>query len=126
MEKKFSAIFCEKYVLLYTPKLCALWFGLGQEGAGDGDATFLLKCHALYPICLTSFVVHFSTTIYVSILNLWVGWLMAASSSLRDGKKRRLGYKPQLLKTSHLEVVRHHCCNSKAGTNKYLQRVDRC
>ena len=35
-----------------------------------GGANFLLKCHALYPICLTFLVVHFFTHIYY-ILILW-------------------------------------------------------
>ena len=37
-----------------------------------GGANFLLKCHGLCPICLTFFVVHFYTHIYVSILYLWM------------------------------------------------------
>ena len=50
---------------------------LSQSGGGEGDAIFLnIKCHALCSICLTFFVVHFSTLIilfyfiiiYVSIL----------------------------------------------------------
>ena len=43
-----------------------VWFCLG----GEGDATFLLKCHALCTIFLTSFVVHLCAQIYVVILNL--------------------------------------------------------
>ena len=39
-----------------------------------GGANFLLKCHALRPICLTFLVIHFYTYIYVSILNLWRRW----------------------------------------------------
>ena len=35
-----------------------------------GGANFLLKCHALCPICLTFLIVHFYTHIYVSIQNL--------------------------------------------------------
>ena len=43
-----------------------LWFCLARN-----KNIFLSKCHTMCPICLTLFVFHFSTFIYVSILNLW-------------------------------------------------------
>ena len=60
-------------ILLYSMVLS--WWGdavltcvemLGRRGG----ANFVLKCHALCPICLTFLVVHFYTHIYLSILNL--------------------------------------------------------
>ena len=51
LRKKFSALFCEKYTDL-DPYLFSFVSG------GKGDAKFLLKCLALCPICLTSFVAH--------------------------------------------------------------------
>ena len=69
-------IFEEKSFQLYfwkNIKWSILLFSmvLPRSGGGERDATFLLKCHALCPICLTFLVVHFYTHIYVSILNLW-------------------------------------------------------
>jgi len=65
-KKVFSSIFGKNIkwsILLFSVVL-------PRSGGGEGDATFLLKCHALCPICLTFLVVYFYTHIYVSILNL--------------------------------------------------------
>ena len=84
--KKFSALFFYILCSLYS---FTLWFCLG---GGDtvhtcvemlgrrGGANFLLKCHALYPICLTFLVVHFFTHIYY-ILNLWSSYTQEAKQS---------------------------------------------
>ena len=65
-KKKFSALFCEKLALLYTPKLC----GFVWVGRGGGGRDFSSKCHALCPICLTFLGVHFRTHIYDCYINL--------------------------------------------------------
>ena len=75
-KKVFNSIFKKVLGSLYS---FTLWFCLGGGDAVHacaemlgrrGGAIFLLKCHALCPICLTFLVVHFYTHIYVSILNL--------------------------------------------------------
>ena len=65
-EKSFQLYFKKNMqsILLYS-------MVFPRSGGGEGDTTFLLKCHALCPICLNFLVVHFYTYIYVSILNLW-------------------------------------------------------
>ena len=42
-----------------------------DPGDQEGDANFFSKMPLLYPICLTSFVVHLCVHIYVVTLNLW-------------------------------------------------------
>ena len=57
--------------------------------SSSGYATFLLKCHALCPICLTSFVVHFCAHIFVVILNLcsFPSAGIVSGKSPADGRK---------------------------------------
>ena len=64
-EKSFSNILL---VFLSALHILLISMLLSRSGGWEGDANFRLKCHVLCPICLTSFVVHFSTFIYVSIL----------------------------------------------------------
>ena len=54
-------------LLVFLSVILLISMILSRSGGGEGDANFFLKCHALFPNCLTFFVVHFWTFIYVSI-----------------------------------------------------------
>ena len=63
----FIYIFFLFSTVIYTSH----FYGFVSVGRGGGVHDFFsLKCHALCPICLTFFVVHFSTFIFVSIFIL--------------------------------------------------------
>jgi len=60
-KKVFSSNFCKinKWSILLNSMV------LSRSGEGAGDAIFLLKCHALHPICLkTSVVLKVCSSIY--------------------------------------------------------------
>ena len=75
-----------------------LWFCLGRGPAVHtcaeilrrrGGAKFLLKCHALSPICQTFLVIHFYTYIYVSILNIWY-WFVTMEVFVEENSRKLL------------------------------------
>ena len=76
-EKSFQLYFKKNImqsILLYSMVLS--WWGrrstyMRRNAGEEGGANFLLKCHALCPICLTFLVVHFYMHIYVSLLKIW-------------------------------------------------------
>ena len=93
--KKFSTLFLKgirQSILLYS-MILSRWGRRSTYMRRDareerGGAIFLLKCHALCPICLTFLVVHFYTLIYVSILNLCFFHFLREYNLARIGRKK--------------------------------------